>query len=306
MFRSARKGNTAMADVTLASKTECVWRARAVLGEGLVFDQARRRLWFVDIKQPRLMSYELPTGATQTIDLPLSVSSLALPSSKWSAPAIGAPVFLCVCRDGYAWLGVNDGSVDLRLIADPEHEIAGNRFNDGKLGPDDRFYAGTMDDAEARASGSLYALAPDGAVTLLDTEYNVTNGPAFSPDGRTLYHNDSALRRTYAFDLADDGHIGGKRTFHAHDVAGGYPDGMTVDADGNLYIAMWDGARIQRLDRTGKPTGHIPVPVARPTNCVFVDAITLAFTSARIGLSQPGDLDGGLFLARLEAADGRA
>ncbi|MEQ1671976.1 MAG: SMP-30/gluconolactonase/LRE family protein, partial [Hyphomicrobium sp.] len=160
------------------------------------------------------------------------------------------------------------------------------------------FYAGTMDESETEASGAFYVLDANGKTARLDTGYRVTNGPAFSPDGRVIYHNDSALRRTYAFDLDASGAVSGKRLFHAHDENGGYPDGMTTDGDGNLFVAMWDGRRIQRLDAAGGVTGYIPVPVHRPTTCVFIEPGTLAFTSAAAGLDAPSPLDGGLFCAR--------
>lgn len=289
---------TRMTDDMIASEVECLWEARATLGEGLVFDAHEQRLWFVDIKRPRLFGFGLADGERRVMPLPAQVSAIALPGPAWKAPAANGPAFLSAGALGFAWLVLDGGEPSLLPISHPESHLAGNRFNDGKLAPDGRFYAGTMDDAEQRATGSLYALAPDGAVTRVDQGYRVTNGPAFAPDGRTIYHNDSALRRTYAFDVLTDGRWGPRRVLHAHREDGGYPDGMTVAASGQLYVAMWDGSRIQRLEPDGTPSGFVPVPVRRPTTCVFTSDRTLAFTSASIGLDSPGSQDGGLFHVR--------
>ncbi|MEQ1671347.1 MAG: SMP-30/gluconolactonase/LRE family protein [Hyphomicrobium sp.] len=285
-------------NIELRSTVDCLWPVNAQLGEGLVYQPVGRRLWFIDIKQPRLFCYSLNDAAQRTYPLSTQVSALALPPLGWRPPVTGETVLLCVGALGFAWLAVDGGNVTLHPITDPEADLPGNRFNDGKIGPDGRFYAGTMDDSETEASGAFYVLDANGKTARLDTGYRVTNGPAFSPDGRVIYHNDSALRRTFAFDLDRSGAVSGKRLFHAHDSSGGYPDGMTTDADGNLFVAMWDGHRVQRLDASGCPTGYIPVPVSRPTTCVFIDPGVLAFTSAAIGLKQPMPLDGGLFRVR--------
>ena len=190
------------------------------------------------------------------------------------------------------------------VIADPEAHLPENRFNDGKLGPDGRYWAGTMHDPEKETSGSLYAFAPDGAVTLLDNNYRVTNGPTFSPNGRVVYHTDSAAQTVFAFDLTQDGELTNKRPFVRFAPGEGYPDGMTTDSDGNLWIAMWDGARIEKISPQGKRLGFLAMPTPRITSCVFTgedDAILYA-TSASIGLEDADELAGGLFRVTLTGA----
>jgi sugar lactone lactonase YvrE len=282
----------------LLADIELLWDTRCVLGEGLVHDRQGNALWFVDIKQPRLFRFGLADGRQRTWTLPAQVSAIALAPAGWTAPRAAEVALLSVGASGFAWLLADGGSVELAPIAHPELHIPTNRFNDGKVGPDGRFYAGTMDDAEAAATGAFYALDRDGRITRIDGGYRVTNGPAFAPAGDTIYENDSALRRTYAFDLGADGTVGGKRLLHQFSEAGGYPDGMVTDAAGDLWIAMWDGSRLQRLAPRGVETGYVEVPVRRPTSCVVLDGGDMAFTSASIGLADTGAAEGGLFRAR--------
>jgi D-xylonolactonase len=123
---------------------------------------------------------------------------------------------------------------------------------------------------------------------MVDTGYRVTNGPAFSLDGRTIYHSDSALQRVYAFDLAEDGTAANRRIFAEFGDGEGYPDGMTVDAEDCLWIAFWDGWCLRRLSPAGARLAELPVPVQRPTSCTFGGAglDRLFVTSARRGLTE--------------------
>ncbi|HVU21443.1 SMP-30/gluconolactonase/LRE family protein [Hyphomicrobium sp.] len=279
---------------SLAADIGCLWPLRAELGEGLTFDAEKRRIWFVDIKRSRLFCFGLADHARRTWQLPIQISALAVPMPPWTPPT-GENVLLAVGQKGYGWLVVEPESVSFTPIADPEKDLPGNRFNDGKLGPDGRFYAGTMDDSEQAATGAVYVLDQQGEVARLDEGFHVTNGPAFSVDGKTFYENDSALGRTYAYDVATGGQLSNKRVLHQFSADEGCPDGMTTDRAGNLWVAMWDGHKIQRLDAEGRKTGAIAVPVQRPTNCVFVGERQLVFTSAAIGLLQKSPEDGGLF-----------
>ncbi len=159
-----------------------------------------------------------------------------------------------------------------------------------------------MDRRESSDSGSLYRLDPTLAWSRIDTGYRVTNGPAFSRDGRTLYHTDSARQAVYAFDLAADGSATGRRAHLQFGPGDGYPDGMTVDAEDCLWIAFWDGWCVRRFTPTGETLAEIAVPVQRPTSCTFGGAglDRLFVTSASRDLSaaersaQPQA--GGLFL----------
>lgn len=272
-----------------ATVTE-VWPARAVLGEGPTWDAAGGRVMWVDIKGRALHAYSHRDGGRQSWPLPFRLCSLARPSPPWTPPpGIGTDTFIGCGDGGLMWLGLEGERVTAVPVVDPERDTPGNRFNDGKLGPDGRYWAGTMDDGEQAASGQLYAFSHDGSYQVMDTGYRVTNGPAFSANGRILYHTDSARQEIYAFDLAADGRLGPRRLLRAFGPGEGYPDGMTVDVHGNLWVAMWDGSRLQRLDPDGRDLGGVPMPAARCTSCVFVEADVLYVTSASIGVeAQPG------------------
>ncbi len=183
-------------------------------------------------------------------------------------------------------------------LAQPEAHLPGNRFNDGKADPSGRVWFGSMDDAEAVVTGSLYRLDPDGTIERVDTGYGVANGPAISQDGRTLYHADSAARLVYAFDIGPGGALDRKRAHIRFADADGYPDGMTVDAQGGLWIAHWDGGRVTRFRPDGRADRHIALPVSRVTSVAFFgpDLDRMAITTAAIGRDEE-PLAGALFVA---------
>jgi sugar lactone lactonase YvrE len=141
------------------------------------------------------------------------------------------------------------------------------------------------------------------AWTRIDDGYKVTNGPAFSPLGDLMYHNDSARQVTYVFDLDRDGTPSNRRVFLQFGEGDGYPDGMTVDSEGHLWIAFWDGWCVRRFSPGGECVATIGVPVARPTSCAFggPELDRLYISSASIDLdpealaAQPSA--GGLFMA---------
>ena len=143
-----------------------------------------------------------------------------------------------------------------------------------------------MDDTEEEAVGTLYRLRPDRSCEAVDSGYKVTNGPAFSPDGRTLYHTNSARQLIYAFALGEDGSVGERRELARFGEGDGYPDGMTVDSEGCLWVAFWDGWCVRRLSPDGERLREIALPVQRPTSCAFGGAglDRLYVTSASIGL----------------------
>lgn len=275
------------------SAPHCLWEARATLGEGVLWHAATRRVWFVDIKESRIHSCDADGRKRRSWQAPGKVSFIV--------PASGGG-FVCALEDGlYRFIESSGEFVPLAMV---EAEETGNRFNDGHVDAAGRLWFGSMDDAEEQPSGALYRF--DGQIVRrMDDGYVITNGPAVSPDGRTLYHTDTLERRIYAFDLLPDGGLADKRLF-AELVDGGYPDGMAVDAEGHLWVAAFGGWRIDRFDRQGCKVGEVRFPCANITKLAFGgdDLRTVYASSARKGLSaaelamQP--LAGGLFTFRAD------
>ena len=229
---------------------------KAVLGEGPMWDAREQALYWVDIPQRLVFRWSQDQGA-RAIPVTHHICSL-LPRASGG--------FIGGGYDGFLEIGAD---LSVQVIADPEPDLPVNRFNDGKVDRSGRFWAGTMDRHEREASGSLYRLDPDRSWQRIDSGYKVTNGPAFSRDGRTMYHTDSAWQIVYAFDLAEDGSASNRRVHLRFGEGDGYPDGMTVDAQDCLWIAFWDGWCVRRFSPAGERLSELRVPAQRPTSCAF-------------------------------------
>jgi sugar lactone lactonase YvrE len=294
-------------ETSMSAAVECIWAARAVLGEGPVWDRRHGRVVWIDIKGARLHAIGLADGARMTWTPPVRMCSLDVPGPGWRQPPDLCGNAYVGCGDeGLCWIGLVDGGdpVDVRPIVHPERHLPANRFNDGKFGPDGCYWAGTLHNPEEEDTGSLYRFHADGRFDTVDSGYRVPNGPAFSPDGSRIYHTDSARREVYVLHLDAGGGKARRELLIRFGEADGYPDGMTVDNEGNLWIAMWDGASIQKVSPDGRRLSAVAIPARRPTSCAFVaaDASELVVTSASIGLDGSDELAGGLFRVRLSGA----
>jgi xylono-1,5-lactonase len=258
------------------STVSCVADVHALLGEGPVWVVRETALYWLDIKGRAIFRLNID-GSIDQWETPFRVGSL-VPAS-----------------DGGFVAGTDEGigSIDLasgrfQIVFNPEGQFPDNRFNDGKVDRGGRFWAGSMDDKEREATGALYRIGPGFDCTAVDNGYRVTNGPAFSPSGNVMYHNDSARQLTYVFDMDADGNAIDRRIFLKFNEGDGFPDGMTVDAEGCLWIAFWDGWCVRRFSPAGELLETIEMPVARPTSCAFggPDLDRLYVTSARIGLDE--------------------
>lgn len=268
-------------DVTV----RCVADVSALLGEGPLWDADRDTMWWVDIKRARLYRHVPARDATGFLQFDRRITAVGLaPDGRFVA-----------CGDeGFTMIDPTSGAI--QLIARPTGEAHGNRFNDGKVDLQGRFWAGTMDDAEEQASGALHCLEADGSVRRVAEGFRVPNGPAFDSTGG-MYLADSALGLVYRYGPGAE-----ERTlFASFDEAQGYPDGMTCDAEDHLWIAFWDGACVRRLSPDGRIVAEVAMPVARPTSVAFggENLATLFVTSASVGLDEAAlaaqSLAGGLF-----------
>jgi D-xylonolactonase len=173
-------------------------------------------------------------------------------------------------------------------VACPEPELPHNQLNDGKVDPRGNLWAGTLDRDCEQPVGSLYHIARDFAWRAVDHGYLCTNGPAFSPNGRILYHTDSMQRTIYQFDLdLDSGTLANKRVFAQIHEDGGLLDGMTMDCDGRLWVAHFGGARVTALNPTGTIDRILQVPATNVTSCRFggANGSTLFISTSRIWMT---------------------
>jgi sugar lactone lactonase YvrE len=268
---------------------ECIAAVGATLGEGPVWIEREQALYWVDIPEKRVFRWSQARGV-RSIDVARHVCSLV---PRASGGFVGG---------GYDGFLALDADFSIEVIGNPEVELPRNRFNDGKLDRSGRLWAGTMDRLEQETTGSLYRLDPDLTWTRIDSGYHVSNGPAFSIDGRTMFHTDSARQTVYAFDVDASG-AHNRRVHLRFGDGDGYPDGMTVDAEDCLWIAFWDGWCVRRFSPGGEQLAELRVPVQRPTSVAFGGAgfDRLFITSASRDLSaderaaQPHA--GGLFMA---------
>jgi sugar lactone lactonase YvrE len=243
--------------VAAESPVQCVANVHGVLGEGPVWVARETALYWVDIKGRKILRVDAHGQLTEW-PTPFRVGSLA---PRRSGGFIGGT------EDGIA--AMNPQSEKFDILFNPEESLPGNRFNDGKLDRQGRFWAGTMDDSEKAATGTLYVVDSSLSCRAVDTGYRVTNGPAFSPDGKLMYHSDSARQVTYVFDLNADGTATNRRELLKFKEGEGYPDGMTVDAEGCLWVCLWDGWAVRRYSPQGDWLETVKMPVQRPTSCTF-------------------------------------
>ena len=272
-------------------EVRCVQQANAILGEGPSWDSAAGLLYWVDLKRPAILRWDPRQGQTGLWPLKRPVG--------FAAPAKSGRLIFAD-SEGLAFLDLESGETE-RLI-DPESHLPGNRFNDGKVDRSGRVWAGTMDDNCVEPTGSLYRLDPDKSLHRMDTGFICSNGIGWSPDNRIMYFTDSKIRTiwTYEFDAAT-GNLGERRVFATLSSDDGMPDGLTVDSEGFVWSAIWDGWRVIRFAPDGSIDREVKMPVQRPSSCMFggSDLRTLYITSACVELQwsdlKNGPLAGSLF-----------
>jgi len=265
---------------------------RDVLGEGPIWSARDNALYWVDILAPALNRMSLSDMAVARIPMPDLIG--------WVVERSNGSGFIAGFKSGFVELDLDP--VRVRPIGNPEPFLPGNRMNDGKADAAGRIWAGTKDMADKVASGALYRLDGDRTWTKMDDGYRVPNGPAFSPDGRYFYHADSGRQIVYRYPLREDGTLGMREPFIRFADEDGCPDGMTVDADGGLWVAHWEGWRISRFHPDGSWDLSIQLPTSRITSIAFAGpALDRMFvTSASIDIEHE-ELAGAIF----EVAVGR-
>lgn len=270
-------------------KAQHVLKVGAQLGEGPLWSPRENALFWLDIVRPAIHRWEPATGKFDTTIM-----------SQWVCA-------LAHCQDGKMIGAVEDGLA----IIDPESgefEIVANplpdrtmRFNDGSVDRRGRFWSGTMLREDYKPVCSIYRLNSDLSLEEMDSGLSLSNGIGYSPDDTTMYLSDSIQNTVFAYDFdLEKGEIRNKRPLIVVDAKDGYPDGLTVDAEGYIWLCHWDGWKVTGHAPDGKHVETIEVPVPRPTSCAFggEDFSTLYITSAIMDLTpdqlaeapQSGDL----------------
>jgi xylono-1,5-lactonase len=252
-------------------RPDLVWQLDAQLGEGPVWLADRETLAFVDIKRGHLHLLHQPSGRRDSHDLG------------------GQPSFVLPASDGTLLIGSDHAihrlddtrlGAALAVIPQPAH----NRTNDATVDAQGRIWFGTMDDREEQASGAIWCL-DGGQLHCAGPQAVVTNGPAVSDDG-WLYHVDSGQRTIWRHRLGAEPRLDAGEVFVRLGEDDGYPDGVIVDAEDCLWVALWDGWGVRRYAPDGRLLLHVPLPCARVTKLALggPDLRTAYVTTARVGL----------------------
>lgn len=279
----------------------CLLDARAKLGEGPVWCDRRQALFWIDILAPAVQMYNPATQKRETIHLPSVIGAVALFCDER---------LLVALQTG---LGILDlQSKEIQIRAHPELDLCENRYNDGKCDAKGRFWIGSMNMPECRPTGSLYRVEHDWRVRKALDGLIISNGMGWSPDQRLMYLADSGQGCIYVLDFdPEEGQVRNRRVFAPPLQGRGVADGLTVDTDGCVWCACWDGACVLRYDPSGRLDRAIEMPVPRPTSLTFGGSAlkTLMVTSASCGLDPEwiqanAPYSGGLFAIEGTGAQG--
>jgi sugar lactone lactonase YvrE len=268
------------ADLTILEPTR-VLVPLAELGEGPCWDPTTSSLYWVDIPAGRVHRLDA-TGMHSSWDVGMPAGAVV--------PRAGGGLVVAA-GNGFLVLDPVTGAV-VELAAAPG--LPQTRMNDGACDRAGRFYAGTMDDDEAPGRGSFYRLGTDHTVTEIWTGIGVSNGVGWSPDDRLMYYTDSLDYRVDVLDYdLETGEMGDRRPFARLGSGDVVPDGLAVDCEGGVWVAVWGGSVIQRYDAGGQLTGVVRLPAAYVTSCAFggPDLDQLYITTA----AGPGRSAGALF-----------
>ena len=257
-----------------------VWPLAAELGEGPVWVERDRALWFVDIKKQQIHRFDPTDGSKNSWDAPEQVG-FVFPADRGG--------FVAGLQSGLYHFDERNGAFG--LIAKVESDKPNNRLNDGVVDPQGRLWFGTMDNGEKAKSGAFYCFA-EGKVSATGIDgIAITNGPAISPDGRLLYFVDTLKGTLEVADIADDGKLENRRPFAKIEKTDGHPDGPTIDSNGYVWISLYAGWEVRRYSPAGDLVERVRFPVANITKVALggEDLRTAYATTAR-QLLKPEDI----------------
>ncbi|MDZ8109312.1 MAG: SMP-30/gluconolactonase/LRE family protein [Nostoc sp. DedQUE12a] len=254
-----------------------ILEARARLGEGPIWDSTKKLLYWIDIFNHRVHQFDPTTGKDRFFDVGDVVGAIA---------TAGRDRLIITLRRHLAFLNTQTGEVT--PILEVEANMPNNRINDGKCDPQGRFWFGSMSTIE-KPDANLYRYDTDGSLHLMETGLTISNGLGWSPDQKIFYLTDSPKQKIYAYDFNSvTGNITNRRIFVDLTHESFHPDGLTIDSQGNIWSAMWNGWCVIRFNPKGEEILRIKLPVPLVTSCTFggEDLQTLYITTASVGLSQ--------------------
>jgi sugar lactone lactonase YvrE len=275
----------------MADEVECVVDCANKLGEVPLWDVSEQALYWVDIEGQFLHRLTPATGKVERWSMPERISSFALRENGGLVVAFASGIaFYDLQTQGIEW------------IARPEAHLPGNRFNEGKVDRKGRFWVGSMDDSLIHHTANLYRLDPDLTLHRMLGEIGISNCFVWSRENDRFWFADTLDKQVFTFDYDhENGTIANRRLFADTTGLGYGPDGGTIDEEGYIWIAMWDGWKVSRFASDGRLDREVRLPVEKPTSCMFggPDLSTLYVTTAFWDLTpeerkrQP--LAGGLF-----------
>ncbi len=252
---------------------------QSTLGEGSIWDDRRKCLFWVDIYQGILHRLDPSNGKHQSIEVGGFLGSVV--------PSDSDDVVLLKNR---SFVSLNWEKKSFETLGEVEKDLEDNRFNDGKCDPAGRYWAGTMPQAEDGPFGGLYCMNHDLSIEKKLSDISISNGLVWTSDKKTMYYIDTPTKQVWAFDYDNEtGSINNKRVAVEIAEDEGFPDGMTIDSENKLWIAHWGGYQVARWDPlTGKKLFSVKMPVSQVTSCAFGGAHfdQLYITCARKGLSE--------------------
>ena len=275
-------------------RAELILDAKATLGEGAIWNQKEKMLYWIDIEKGILHEFNPVSAEDKLFNLDKRIGTV-VPSEKGG--------LLVALEDGIYHYNIITDSIS--FIVNPDENSSEIRFNDGKCDPAGRLWAGTMSLTGKRGAGALYCLNNNGDIEKKIDSVSISNGIAWSPDNKNMYYIDTPTGKVkeYSYDKTT-GKISFTRDAVIIPPGMGYPDGMTIDSKGNLWIALWSGSAVGCWDpNSGELINKIDVPVLNVTSCAFggENLETLFITTASQGIPQD-ELEkypyrGGLFKA---------
>ena len=235
----------------------------AILGEGPLWCAKENCIYWVDIRGKMLHRFALADGRQDAWPMPGMIGWIVEREQGGFMAGIDRGIFA---------VDTSTTPPTLTHLLDIEADQPDNRLNDAKVDPKGRLWTGTMHMPFSQKTAALYRIDPNLSVHQMDPGYICTNGPAFNVAGTRLYHNETAEGIVYAFDLAADGALSNKRVFATFTHAEGYPDGMTIDTEDGLWVALNNGGAIIRLNPDGSRDYAIAMPARQVTSLTFAGA----------------------------------